>query len=346
VLKKLAKRAIRYALTDLGAIRVLRPGYRGLGTIFMLHRAGAKDERYIDPDLVTPVDFLDELLGQIRPWGWDIVSLDEVRRRLTEGRSDRPFVCFTFDDGYRDNLTVALPVFRRHDAPMAVYISSGLVDREVKYWWGALEILIWSRDSIEITWPDGQVRGMPLNTRHDKWSAYELITKWVHTDPIGYSAKLEEALSRYGISLESGLEKDLLSWDEARRLARDPLVTIGGHTVGHHRLAHLSPEHAEDEMRADRMRLERELGVPVRHFAYPYGNSDSCGPREFQLAERIGFLTATTTRYGNIMPEHAHHLTALPRQLMGASTQTLAGAHDCLIGTTTLLSRRERLRTI
>jgi peptidoglycan/xylan/chitin deacetylase (PgdA/CDA1 family) len=342
-LRRVAKRAIRFALTDLRAIRVLRPGYQGLGTIFMLHRVAVPGERFLDLDFVCGSAFLDDLLGQVRRWGWDIVSLDEVRRRLTDGGPERPFVCFTFDDGYRDNLSHALPVFRKHDAPMAVYLTSGLLDHAIEYWWGALEEMCWEAEALEIASPSGAPRQFTLRTREQKWEAYELITKWVHEDLEGYLPKLDEALARHHISIPQMLTRDVLTWDQARELARDPLVTIGSHSIGHHRLAQLDAAHAEGEMRDDRARLERELGLPITHFAYPYGNPGSCGEREFQLASKLGFTTAVTTRYGNVMTEHAQHLTALPRQLMGAANQTLASVRDCLRGTSNLLARRPRV---
>ena len=43
---------------------------------------------------------------------------------LQEGREG---VAITFDDGYRDNLTRALPVLERHSFPFTIFIATGLV---------------------------------------------------------------------------------------------------------------------------------------------------------------------------------------------------------------------------
>ena len=51
----------------------------------------------------------------------------------------------------------------------------------------------------------------------------------------------------------------------------------------------------------------------VQHIAYPYGSSGECGPREFRLAEEMGFATGVTTERWNLYPEHQHRLFALPR---------------------------------
>jgi peptidoglycan/xylan/chitin deacetylase (PgdA/CDA1 family) len=59
--------------------------------------------------------------------------------------------------------------------------------------------------------------------------------------------------------------------------------------------------------------LEARLGIEVRDFAYPVGDRASAGPREFELARELGFVTAVTTRPGMLFPDHARRLTALPR---------------------------------
>ena len=60
-------------------------------------------------------------------------------------------------------------------------------------------------------------------------------------------------------------------------------------------------------------RVAQELGKPVRHFSYPYGDEGSAGEREFEIARDLGIETAVTTRKGLIRAAHADAMTALPR---------------------------------
>jgi peptidoglycan/xylan/chitin deacetylase (PgdA/CDA1 family) len=113
----------------------------------------------------------------------------------------------------------------------------------------------------------------------------------------------------------------MLSWDEIRQLAADPLVTIGAHTRRHYALAKLTLAQAQAEIEESRRRIERETGLACRHFSYPYGDEASAGKREFELVRELGLKTAVTTRKGLIHAQHARELTALPRVSLNGDYQ-------------------------
>ena len=112
-----------------------------------------------------------------------------------------------------------------------------------------------------------------------------------------------------------------MNWDEIRRLAADPLVTIGAHTRRHYALAKLTLSEARAEIEESVRRIEREIGKPCRHFSYPYGDETSAGQREFDLVKELGLKTAVTTRKGLIHARHAGELTALPRVSLNGDYQ-------------------------
>jgi peptidoglycan/xylan/chitin deacetylase (PgdA/CDA1 family) len=61
-----------------------------------------------------------------------------------------PFAVFTFDDGYADNLTRALPIMERFNAPFTVYVTTGMITRTIDAWWFGLAALIRAREQIEL----------------------------------------------------------------------------------------------------------------------------------------------------------------------------------------------------
>jgi peptidoglycan/xylan/chitin deacetylase (PgdA/CDA1 family) len=318
LMQHLRRNFIRAGLEALyfsGAHRWLRPLLSGVGAIFMLHHVRPAAGGAFQPNghlEVTP-EFLRATLEHVRKLGIDIVTMDEMHRRLTEQDFSRRFVCFTLDDGYRDNRDYALSVFREFDAPSTTYIVSDFADGTGRLWWVALEQIIARSSLIQIEFGDGPQR-IDCVSLEQKFAAFANLHKYLRKLPsTELRTAMRELCDRAGID-ESAICRSLcMSWLELQSFAKDPLVTIGAHTESHCNLAQVDDETAEREMAASRDRITKELGLTVRHFAYPYGGTNAAGTREFNTAKRLGFATAVTTRPGMLFPDNAAQLTSLPR---------------------------------
>ncbi len=303
------------ALYFSGAHNLLRPLLAGVGVILMLHHVRPARSDPFQPNRhleITP-EFLRATLEHVRELGLDIIDLDEMHRRMTAREFSRRFVCFTFDDGYRDNRDFALAVMRDHGAPFTVYAAADFADGRGKFWWLALEQVVAKADSIEL--PVGNGIRLDTSTPAAKEAAYDRITPWLRAMPTDQAMHdaLRALCARHGVCADAAGRDLCMSWDELRDFAADPLVTIGAHTLSHCYLAKATREDADHEMAASRARIENELQRPAQHFAYPYGNKLAATAREFDLARQLGFKTAVTTRPGMLFPENAAHPTALPR---------------------------------
>ena len=134
-----------------------------------------------------------------------------------------------------------------------------------------------------------------------------------------------------------------MNWDEIRKIAAHPLVSIGSHTVNHFNLKRLTEERARREMTDVQRILEAELGETPKHMAYPYGYASAVGCREVALAKEAGYVSAVTTRHGVLRAEHADHLHALPRISINGRYQRVAHIRTMLSGITTPLANRGRM---
>jgi len=291
-----------------GFSRVVAARYRGRGMIFALHSVVDDDAFYPDHTLRCSAGQLARTLQWLKDEGLEFVSLDEGIRRLN-GENPRPFVCVTFDDGYADNLTRALPIMERFNAPFTVYVTTGMITREIDGWWLGLAALVRSRDRMELP---GARLSFECPDIPRKQHTFKAIESLVHGD-FSLLPHLREAIANSSIDCRALVDQDALSEDELRRLARHPLVTIGGHTTTHPNLARASASTARREMAENRAFLQDVTGQPVEHFAYPFGHELACGEREARICREVGFRTAVTTRCGALFAEHAHALHALPR---------------------------------
>lgn len=328
-----------------GLHRVAARYTQGLGAILMLHRVRPAAAGAFAPNAgleITP-DFLDALLGRLRAQEFDIVSLDEAVARIGAGpKSGRPFVALTFDDGYRDTADVALPILERHGAPFTVFVTTGFADRSARMWWVELEEAIASLSRVRLS-AGGCDFDLPAETPEQKQSAFEAIY-W----PLrgGDESELRRAAAtlaeQAGVDGAAIVDELCLNWSGLRKLSGHPLAAIGAHTLTHPMLAKHTDETARREIFDSKAIIEREIGREVRHFAYPVGDPGSAGAREFVLARQAGFASAVTTRPGMIFPEHAAHLTALPRLSVNGNHQNLAALDILLSGAPFMLWNRGR----
>jgi peptidoglycan/xylan/chitin deacetylase (PgdA/CDA1 family) len=312
------------ALYYSGVYRLLAPFAEGMGMIFMLHQVSPQKRGGFAPNrglMVTP-DYLDAVLSDVREAGLDIISLDEAHLRVKNGKTQNRFACFTLDDGYRDNYEYAYPVFRKHKAPFTIYVPSDYPGGMGEIWWIALEKVVAAGSEIKFITKEGSAM-LPCVTDEQKNDTFTRIYHHLRSlDNDAQRSFISQLCDTHGVDMGAMCQDLIMTWNEIRKLASDPLATIGAHTVSHCTLAKLPEARAREEMKRGADKIQNELGSWPSHFSYPYGDPESAGSREFRIAKELGFKTAVTTLKGVIFPEHADHLTALPRVSLNGEYQS------------------------
>lgn len=326
-----------------GAHFALRPIFSGVGAIFTLHHVRPLREDAFQPNRILEIEaeFLDRVIARILRRKIDIVSLDEVWRRLSERDFGRRFVAFTFDDGYRDNLEYAWPVLKKHGVPYAIYIATSFPDRLGELWWVSLERVVAKSERMAVE-VGGATRFFNCPDAAAKRRTFEEIYWWLRTieDDAELRRVVRDLCKRYGIDPMAPCGELCMNWGEIGRMAADPLCTIGAHTINHVFLTKMSESAARTEMKRSADIIEAALGRRPAHFAYPYGDASAASPREYALAKELGFKTAVTTRPGVLTRAYSERLTALPRISLNGNFQAVRYVDVLLSGVPFALSRR------
>ena len=105
--------------------RSLRPGLR----VLMYHRVRATSE--FDQLSVHP-DRFEQQMAQLRRSG-HVLSLDQALDGVRQGSITEPAFAVTFDDGYLDNLRVALPILKAHGIPATIFVTVAFCDQSVRH---------------------------------------------------------------------------------------------------------------------------------------------------------------------------------------------------------------------
>jgi peptidoglycan/xylan/chitin deacetylase (PgdA/CDA1 family) len=306
--RSLAKTAISVSAHFSGLSRAIATRYGGCGAIFALHSVVEDGVFYADETLRCPVGKLESTLRWLRQQGVEFISLDDAVKRLSSPPA-RSFAAFTFDDGYADNLTHGLPVMEQFQAPFTVFVTTGMVTRDIDAWWFGLAAFIRSHERIELPELGWQFQ---CPDAASKKHAFRTIESAIHAD-FAVLPHVRSAIGEGKISSSALVDQEALTEQQLQRLASHPLVTIGGHTTTHPNLAQQSAPVVQWEMAENRKFLQDTTNTQVDHFAYPFGHAGACGEREAEISRSVGFRTAVTTRLAKLFPEHARHLHALPR---------------------------------
>jgi peptidoglycan/xylan/chitin deacetylase (PgdA/CDA1 family) len=314
---------IHYGLNALHMMQahvLLRPFCQGLGMIVTLHRVQPAQDHDFQPNAllsITP-EFLDQALLHFKRSGLDLITMDEVLERMmtsNDGGLQRRFVCVTFDDGYRDNITHAMPVLEAHQCPALVYIPTDFVEGEGCLWWAILEEIIDANSLITlIRDPKRGEEVFATKTAEQKYGVYRKLYRWLRSlDETRQKQIIADLCKEHHFDAKKLCRDMIITKAGLKKLSQNPLITIGAHTQSHPNLAKLDKIEALDEMVKGRDLLEQWLGVRPRHFAYPYGSPCAAGWRDFDLARQAGFSSAVTTRKGMIFKKHHGYRYALPR---------------------------------
>jgi sugar transferase (PEP-CTERM/EpsH1 system associated) len=272
-------------------------------TILTFHRVVTEDEKHQSlnkPMMLTEGQF-DSLLKAISQYGRPI-SLNDAVEKVRKGDSFKPgTVAITFDDGYYDFYSRALPLLKEYDIPATMFLTTGVIGNQDEYLW-------WDEFDYYSRLPADSVSRARDGATPDLERALQLIELLPADRTEKHEAAVREALNRVGIEdrncfiekIRATVPKDqprpqmMLTWDNVREISGS--IEIANHTVHHHLLDRIGPQSVREEITGASERIEQETGVQVRGMAYPAGvySGDVS-----DIARDCGIEYAVTTRFSN-----------------------------------------------
>lgn len=324
MLRELTKTGVANGIYWTGIDRLIgvRSGVNEMPLIISYHRVveNYRDSasRSIPPMLISARTFEKHLdwIGR----NYEFASLDEIGRHLEGKRAGRkPLAAITFDDGYSDVYWNGLPILARKGIPSAVFVVTDLVGTAQLHVHDELYLLLsgilkrWSSLRLEMR---KRMQALGIYTPSSKKLLHYL------NDPFKATRVCLESMDREHISTLLGILREhvelpddklyefhSLSWEMLSEMSRQG-VTVGSHTKSHVLLANEAWDRQLDEIKGSREVLERNLGVGIRHFAYPDGCFDTSAVRGVAAA---GFRHAYTTCLHRYSPQP---MLTIPRRVL------------------------------
>lgn len=278
-------------ITRLAASALSPGGPRGGLSVMIFHRVLPEPDP-IFPDEPDATRFA-EILGWVGR-AFDVLPLDRAVAALQAGKLPPRALAITFDDGYADNYTVALPVLQRFGMHATFFVASGFVDGG-RMW---NDTVIEAIRACRVAEVDLTLLGLGRHELSSPAARRQAIDQLL--PQIKYLAPEERlaCVGRIAESCEAAPPDDLMMTSSQLRALHGAGMTIGGHTRSHPILARLADgDHAEIE--GGKADLEAILGSRLSLFAYPNGKPGTdylaC---HAGMARDAGYAAAVTTAPG------------------------------------------------
>jgi peptidoglycan/xylan/chitin deacetylase (PgdA/CDA1 family) len=226
------------------------------------------------------VDVSPEQLGRqlafLRRW-FEPIGIDQLRAFAAgRGRLPRNPVMVTFDDGYRDNHDVALPILLQHGVRATFFIATDYVENRRMYWWDRVSLLVErsTHSTLELVYP--MPRTFPMATPAAKRETVRKLQRIIKDERgLDLERFLDGVARAAGVSLSPAEERRIvdattMTWDHVRALRRAGM-DIQSHTRTHRVLQTLDPSDLDRELRASKTTLEDVLGERITAVSYPVG---------------------------------------------------------------------------
>ena len=285
--------------------------------ILTYHRVGPP--AYEGDRLSLSVVEFEAQLQWLHESGVRVVPLADLAESTANGARGEWRVSLTFDDGYVDALTTAMPLLERYGFPATFFVVGAALEGALEFWWDAVDRIFRSADAL----PDrlrlpSSLGDLDLATRDqtERLSALERVkTLFYQWDREQRSAALQALHAWSGTRPRFEGERRPMTASEVTALAARPGVSIGCHSHSHLWLPRLSDAELTREIGGGRAHLERLLGTRVAAFSYPYG---ACDDRTVDAVRQAGFDVAVTTEARRL--SLASDRRRLPRVDMSAAS--------------------------
>jgi peptidoglycan/xylan/chitin deacetylase (PgdA/CDA1 family) len=224
----------------------------------------------------------------------NVLALDDALGRLAAGEPLPPrAVAVTFDDGYADNLTLAVPILERLGLPATFFLVPGLLSGEADAWWETLGWAIFNSPLAAFEW-EGTT--FVLGDDASRRAAYQQLVT-----PLKFRMRADRDVAM-GALLEllspSGERPRLfMDWNGARELVSSGF-SVESHTCTHPVLSQETPLEQGRELAESRRRLEDRLSIEITTLAYPHGGPPDYDADTLTAAAAAGYSWGITTREG------------------------------------------------
>src|SRR3989442_5129347 len=241
-------------------------------------------------------------------------ALEELYRpyKSESQRKDRStLLVLTFDDGYHDHYTYGFPLASELQIPITIFLVPGYIESGSRFWWQEPDHLLHHAQVSEATIEGRTYHLNKLDERNALVQAIDARLRQATSiaEREEFLVAVRKILARHSSANAEEQATLPLTWAEVREMEESEWVSFGAHTMHHPILAYLAdPAEIQYEVSDCCVVLEKQLGHPVRTFAYPVGKREHIGENGLYAVRAAKYDWALTTIHGLNTPQTDPHL--------------------------------------
>ncbi len=307
--KKIAKKIFCSILFYLGITNLIIILFRRLrkedlcSLILVYHRFSNDSRRKHLLPYMHVEDFRRQI-SYIKKW-YKIISLDELIDNLNDNKKfTSPNIILTFDDGYKNNYTLAYPILKKLNLPATIFLTSGLIGSKDGLWVDGLENILLHTPVKSFVLPEiFEDEVLRIDTLKEKRKIKDRIFSHLlysdNNQRRKFINKLRKILKAENDVTKTEENRIMLNLEEIKEMATQN-INFGAHTLTHPALTYIPFEQAMNEITESKKIIENHLGISVKHFAVPNGNDNDFNESLRQFCKKIGFKSIASANHGVI----------------------------------------------
>lgn len=275
-LRAMFKKIIKKVALFSNATGILKAFNRDKAAILMYHNL-CSNYQEAHRNLAISADDFERHIRHVKRF-YNVISLSALVQAIRDKKQFPDFsVVITFDDGYRNNFTLAYPILKKYQVPVTVFLTTGLIGTNHYLWFNELECAISQTLEQKIdVFINGHRLEFLLKDRKYRSQAYtsikELLKNLENKTLNSVLHNIFDQLKYKNVPLNGNYA--MLNWREIKAMNGN-VIDFGAHTRTHASLPFLEENKAYDEISGSKKDLEKELNREVTSFCYPYGRYDN-----------------------------------------------------------------------
>ena len=242
-----------------------------------------------------------KILNQLKKNG-NPISMDEVVNLHDNNKDfkDKSFA-ITFDDGFYNNYSIAIPILKKMNIPATFYITTDFINKNITSWIDRIEMAVNNIDSGTTKIFQKKIGFKKTLNRKIKFmnKIRYLIKNRFDKDPYQITSKvLKDLKYKKKVSNSNHILDKKMNWSQIRKMNDSNLFLIGGHSTKHKILSFLGDNEVKKEIKNSIEIIEKKLKKKIIHYSYPEGLNHTFSIREIKILKKFGIKCCPTAEVG------------------------------------------------